>query len=210
MASSFGGLYSLSLPSPVPSLSFFLLLLFLVTGIGKIFNHSAPVVGESLFVWGGTRPGYPKVHESPQKIKLYSTIDRLDFRTGRWSSHVTRGTSPPLGPIRYFCTVRNTDIFYMGGYCGHDDCYHNDVNLFNTLTYEWNKLISSSDIVMKRACGGMVCMESMGTEYLLVIGGKGSTPTTYQSHYQYDQLVIGNVYTNEHNLLNLSTSKIQL
>ena len=210
MASSFGGLYSLSLPYPVPSLSFFLLLLFLVTGIREIFNHSAPVVGESLFVWGGSRPGYPEVHESPQKMKLYSTIDRLDFRTGCWSSHMTRGTSPPLGPIGYFCTVRNTDIFYMGGYCGHDNCYHNDVNSFNTLTYEWNKLISSGDIVMKRAYGNMVCMEYMGTEYLLVIGGYGSTPTTYQSHYQYDQMVSGRVCTNEHNLLNLSTSKIQL
>ena len=210
MASSFGGLYCLSLPSPVPSLSFFLLLLFLVTGIGKILEHSAPVVGESLFVWGGNRPGYPEIHESPQKMKLYSTIGRLDFRTGCWSSHVTRGTSPPLGPHGYFCTVRNTDIFYMGGYCGHDDCYHNDVNSFNTLTYEWNKLISSSNIVMKRGQGGMVCMESMGTEYLLVIGGHGSTPTTYQSHYQYEQMVTGRVRTNENNLLNLSTSKIQL
>ena len=193
------------------SVSLSLSFLFLViTGIGGIFEHSAPVVGESLFVWGGSRPDYPRVHESPQKMKLYSTIDRLDFRTGRWSSHVTRGTSPPLGPHGYFCTVRNTDIFYMGGWCGHDSCYHNDVNSFNTLTYEWNKLISSSDIVMKRAYGNMVCMESMGTEYLLVIGGHGSTPTTYQSHYQYDQLVDGRVRTNEHNLLNLSTSKIQL
>uniref|UniRef100_A0A1X7ULS2 ZU5 domain-containing protein n=1 Tax=Amphimedon queenslandica TaxID=400682 RepID=A0A1X7ULS2_AMPQE len=50
----------------------------------------------------------------------------------------------------------------------------------------------------------MVCMESMGTEYLLVIGGAGSTPTTYQSQYQYDQMYNGRVRTNEHNLLNLS------
>ena len=185
--------------------------LFLVgRSISSIAQHSAPVVGESLFVWGGSRPGYPKVHESPQKMKLYSTIDRLDFRTGCWSSHVTRGTSPPLGPKGYFCTVRNNDIFYMGGYCGHDNCFHNDVNLFNTLTYEWNKLMSSSDIVMRRGFGGMVCMESMGTEYLLVIGGQGSTPTTYQSQYQYDQMFNGRVRTNEDNLFNLSTSKIQL
>ncbi|XP_019852457.1 PREDICTED: uncharacterized protein LOC109582241 [Amphimedon queenslandica] len=174
-------------------------------GIGEIFEHLAPVVGESLFVWGGSRPIYPEVHESPQKRKLCSSIDRLDFMTGRWSSHVTSGTSPPLGPQGYFCTVRNNDIFYMGGYCGHDDCFHNDVNLFNTLTYEWNKLIPNCDIVMKRAGGGMVCMESMDTEYLLVIGGEGSTPMAYQSQYQYDQLANGRVYTNEHNLLNLST-----
>ena len=163
-------------------------------------------------MWGGSRPGLPLVHDSPQKKKFLSTIDRLDFRTGRWSSHVTRGTSPPLGPLGYFCTTRNTDILYFGGECGHDDClcYHNDINSFNSLTYEWTNLIPTSDTVMKRAGGGMMCMECMGTEYLLIIGGLGSTPTTHHSQYQYDQMVNGLVRTNEHNLFNLSTSKIQL
>ena len=62
---------------------------------------------------------------------------------------------------------------------------------------------------MKRASGGMMCMECMDTEYLLIIGGVGSTPTTY-SQYRYNQLVTSAVRTNEHNLFNLSTSKIQL
>ena len=194
---------SLSLSLPY---SFF----FLVTGISKIFDHSAPVVGESLFVWGGSRPDLPRVHDSPQKKKLLSTIDRLDMRTARWSSHVTRGTSPPLGPVGYFSTTRNTDIFFFGGWCGHDLCYHNDVNLFNSLTYEWTNLIPTSHTVMKRVYGGMMCMECMGTKYLLIIGGNGSTHTTRHSQYQYDQMVSGHVRTNEHNLFNLSTSKIQL
>ena len=73
--------------------------------------------------------------------------------------------------------------------------------------YEWTNLIPTSDTVMKRALGGMMCMECMGTEYL-IIGGGGSTPTTRHSQYQYDQMVNGHVYTNEHNLFNLSTSKI--
>ena len=55
-----------------------------------------------------------------------------------------------------------------------------------------------------------MCMECMGTEYLLIIGGFGSTPTTRHSQYQYDQTVTDAVRTNEHNLFNLSTSKIQL
>ena len=55
-----------------------------------------------------------------------------------------------------------------------------------------------------------MCMECMGTEYLLIIGGMGSTPTTHHSQYQYDQMANGEFYTNEHNLFNLSTSKIQL
>ena len=63
---------------------------------------------------------------------------------------------------------------------------------------------------MKRGGGCMVCMESMGTEYLFMIGGTGSTPTTYQSQYQYIQLVNGTIRTNEQNLLNLSTSKYLL
>ena len=199
-------------PSPSPSLSLFLTYSFfiLLTGISDIFEHSAPVVRESLFVWGGNRPGLPLVHDSPQKEKFLSTIDRLDMRTARWSFHVTRGTSPPLGPVGYFSTTRNTDIFFFGGWCGHDDCYHYDVNLFNSLTYEWTNLIPTSDTVMKRAFGGMMCMECMGTEYLLIIGGHGSTPTTRHSQYQYDQLVNDRDCTNEHNLFNLSTSKIHL
>uniref|UniRef100_A0A1X7T0B8 Uncharacterized protein n=1 Tax=Amphimedon queenslandica TaxID=400682 RepID=A0A1X7T0B8_AMPQE len=173
--------------------------------LGGISGHSAPVVGESVFLWGGDRPDLPVVHDSPQKKKLLSTIDRLEFGTGHWSSNVTRGTSPPLGAIEYFCTTRNNEIFFFGGYCGHDDCFHNDVNSFNSLTYEWSNIISTSDAVMKRGEGGMVCMESMGTEYLFMIGGTGSTPTTYQSQYQYIQLVTGRIRTNEQNLLNLST-----
>ena len=161
-------------------------------------------------MWGGNRYDLPRVHDSPQKKKFLSTIDRLDFRTGRWSSHVTRGTSPPLGPSDYFCTTRNTDILYFGGWCGHDLCFHNDINSFNSLTYEWTNLISTNDTVMKRGAGGMMCMECMGTEYLLIIGGAGSTPTTHHSQYQYDQMSNGAVRTNEHNLFNLSTSKIQL
>ena len=178
--------------------------------LGGISLHSAPVVGESVFVWGGSRPDLPLVHDSPQKRKLLSTIDRLEFRTGLWSCHVTRGTSPPLGAIDYFCTTRNTDIFFFGGWCGDGLCYHNDVNSFNSLTYEWSNIIPTSDAVMKRAFGRMICMESMGTEYLFMIGGAGSTPTTYQSQYQYLQKVNGDICTNEQNLLNLSTSKYLL
>uniref|UniRef100_A0A1X7UEM5 CARD domain-containing protein n=1 Tax=Amphimedon queenslandica TaxID=400682 RepID=A0A1X7UEM5_AMPQE len=173
--------------------------------LGGISHHSAPVVGESVFLWGGERPDLPLVHDSPQKKKLLFTINRLEFRTGRWSSHVTRGTSPPLGPIGYFCTTRNNEIFFFGGDCGHDLCFHNDVNSFNSLTYEWSNIIPTSDAVMKRAGGGMVCMEFMGTEYLFMIGGVGSTPTTYQSQYHYIQLLNGHIRTNEQNLLNLST-----
>ncbi|XP_019862840.1 PREDICTED: uncharacterized protein LOC109591565 isoform X2 [Amphimedon queenslandica] len=173
--------------------------------LGGIAHHSAAVVGGSVFLWGGQRPDLPIVHDSPQKRNFLSTIDRLEFRTGRWSSHVTRGTLPPLGAIGYFCTTRNNDIFFFGGTCGDGLCFHNDINSFNSLAYEWSNIIPTSDAVMKRVEGGMVCMESMGTEYLFMIGGAGSTPTTYQSQYQYIQLVTGAIRTNEQNLLNLST-----
>ncbi|XP_019852467.1 PREDICTED: uncharacterized protein LOC109582255 [Amphimedon queenslandica] len=113
--------------------------------------------------------------------------------------------SPPLGAMGYFCATRNNDIFFFGGYCGHEICFHNDVNSFNSLKYEWSNIIPTSDAVMKRSNGGMVCMESMGTEYLIMTGGIGSIPTTYQSQYQYIQMVNGRILTNEQNLLNLST-----
>uniref|UniRef100_A0A1X7SK19 Uncharacterized protein n=1 Tax=Amphimedon queenslandica TaxID=400682 RepID=A0A1X7SK19_AMPQE len=90
---------------------------------------------------------------------------------------------PPLGPIGYSSTTRNSDIFFFGGYCGHDLCYRNDVNSFNSLTYEWSNIIPTSDAVMKRSTGGMVCMESMGTEYLFMIGGTGSTPRALHTNH---------------------------
>lgn len=185
---------------------------FVIIGSFQLRNvsrHAASVVGESLFVWGGKRPKLPKVHSSLRKKKFLSTIDRLNFRTGHWSRDLTKGT-PPLGPRGYSCTTRNTDILYFGGDCGHDRCYHNDVNSFNSLTYEWTNLVSTSDAVMKRACAGMMCMESEGMDYLLIIGGDGPPPTSYQSQYQYHQLYDGRVLTNEHNLFNLSKSKITI
>ncbi|XP_019858564.1 PREDICTED: uncharacterized protein LOC109586793 [Amphimedon queenslandica] len=60
---------------------------------------------------------------------------------------------------------------------------------------------------MKKGYGGMISVEFDGAEYLVIIGGIGSTPTVYHPQFQYDQLKNGCVRTNEQLLYNVSTGQ---
>ena len=65
-------------------------------------RHKAPVIGDSLYLWGGSQLALPLVHDSPQKKQLASLVEVFSFSTGQWSSQLTRGT-PPQGVIGYSC-----------------------------------------------------------------------------------------------------------
>ena len=170
-------------------------------------NHSAPVIGDSLYLWGGNYPYLPPVHDSPQKRKLTSTVETFSFSSTRWSSHLTRGT-PPLGLIGYSCTTFRSNIYYYAGYCGHEDCYYNSLNVLNTLTMSWTQLHPNDESRMKKGYGRMLSLEFDGTDYLFMVGGVGPTaPVVKHPQFQYEQIMNGRVLTNEQLLYNLSNSE---
>ena len=172
-------------------------------------NHKAPVIGESLYLWAGSHVDLPEVHDTIQKRKLTSIVDVYQLSTADWSSHLTRGT-PPLGVAGYSCTTSYSSIYYFAGYCGHDDCYHNTLNALNTIKMQWTSCSNSELSLMKKCDAGMISLEFDGAEYLLIIGGVGSTPIDYHPQFQYKQLKDGRVRTNEQLLYNVSTGKILL
>uniref|UniRef100_A0A1X7SQP4 Uncharacterized protein n=1 Tax=Amphimedon queenslandica TaxID=400682 RepID=A0A1X7SQP4_AMPQE len=170
-------------------------------------KHSAPVIGDSLYLWGGDELDLPEVHDSPQKRKLTSTVETFSFSSARWSSHLTRGT-PPLGVIGYSCTTFRSNIYYYAGWCGHDQCYHNSLTVLNTLTMSWTQLHPNDESRMKKINGGMLSLEFDGTDYLLMVGGSGPTlPAVKHPQFQYDQIESRGVFTNEQLLYNLSNGE---
>ena len=172
-------------------------------------GHSAPVIGDSLYLWGGVQLDLPQAHDSPQKRKLTSTVETFSFSSARWSSHLTRGT-PPLGVSGYSCTTFHSNIYYYAGWCGHDDCHHNSLSVLNTLTMSWTQLHPNDESMMKKGYGGMLSLEFDGTNYLFMVGGAGPTALAVKHpQFQYEQLKIDLALTNEQLLYNLSNGEFQ-
>ena len=175
-------------------------------------EHTTAVVGEVLYCWGGRQKGFDKSHYSPSMRQCTSVIDAFNLLSGVWSSKPTRGT-PPLGIRGVSCTTINNNIYYFGGYCGHDSCYHNSLNCLDTLTLQWKELQPNSDnSVTKRGFGGMIVMGSEGEpQQLLVIGGIAPISTIIQYHHQFKYSKIPSrddrLRTNEQNIYNLSSGK---
>ena len=175
-------------------------------------RHTTAVVGEVLYCWGGYQEGLDASHDSPSKRQCTSAIDAFNLLSGVWSSKPTRGT-PPLGFRGVSCTTINNNIYYFGGFCGHDNCYHNSLNCLDTLTLQWKELQpTSNNSVTKRGFGGMIVMGSEGEpQQLLVIGGQGPISTTTHYHHQFKYNKIPSrddrLNTNEQNIYNLSSGK---
>ncbi|XP_011408353.2 PREDICTED: uncharacterized protein LOC105315411, partial [Amphimedon queenslandica] len=174
-------------------------------------QHTTAVVGEALYCWGGDQEGLVRSHDSPTKRQCTSAIDAFNLLSGVWSSQPTRGT-PPLGIIGVSCTTINNNIYYFGGWCGHDTCYHNSLNCLDTLTLQWKELQSTNNnSVTKRGLGGMIVMGSEGEpQQLLVIGGVAPISTITQYHqFECNKMTGADdlVSTNEQNIYNLSSGQ---
>ena len=180
--------------------------------LGWRAKHTAAVVGEVLYCWGGDQQGLPQVHDSDLKRRCTSTVDTLNLLSGSWSSQITTGT-PPLGVRGVSCTTNINNIYYFGGYCGHDNCHHNSLNRLDTLTLQWRELQSTgNNSVNKRGYGGMMLMESEDEpQQLMIIGGRVllSAITLFHHQFQYIKLADEDdrALTNEQNIYNLSTGK---
>ena len=165
-----------------------------------------------MYAWGGAELDLPPVHSSNEKQTFTSKIKIFHLPSGQWNVKATSG-NPPLGVMGYSCTAVGEKIYYFGGYCGHDVCYHNSLNELDTVNLTWKQLhVQSTDnhiSVMKRGFGGMITVEDNGT-HLLMIGGYGSPPTVQLQQAQYIYSRDGQcVRTNECNMYNILTGKCQ-
>ena len=189
--------------------------LFLDYQLVERSGHSTLKVGDYLYMWGGIQPGLPAAHNNEKKKAMSSVIEVHHLPTGTWQQKATIG-NPPLGISGYASAVIGSEIFYYGGYCNHDDCYHNSLYSFNVDTLTW-KLLSSTTPHhgprMKHHCG-MVPIHFDGENYLVLIGGYGPAynNTLKQPGAQYWQknlVAAGMQHTNEIYYYKLSTGQIE-
>ena len=162
-------------------------------------------------MWAGYQVGLPGVHDSEKKRRITSNIQHFTPSTSQWITRGTTGT-PPLGVRGYCCTAINDQLYYFGGECGHDDCYHNSITQLDTVSLQWRELepTDATRPVMRRGWGGMISFEHDGVHHLLMIGGRGSKPAVQLPHYKYIELSDGEWRTNEHSIYNISSSKVLL
>ena len=155
----------------------------------KRSQHSTIKVGNYLYMWGGEQPGLPGVHNSEKKKSMSSVMEVCHLPSGRWEQKPTTGT-PPLGVRGYAAAAIGNKIFYYGGSCGHYPCSHNSLFSFNVDTFNWEELSPTTPHHgprMKHQCG-IVAVQLDGEDYLVVIGGTGSSDnnTPKQPGAQYD------------------------
>ena len=113
----------------------------------------------------------------------------------RWEKKHTTNTPPP-GVFGCGSCSSGTDIYYFGGYCGHDSCYHTSLFCLSTTKLVWDELVPSTDHSrpMRKAYGVLLALD----DQLLAFGGKSKTYPSNSSpvaKYETDQYW---VYTNEH------------
>ena len=125
-----------------------------------------------LYMWGGRQPDLPEAHDSEKKKSMSSVMEVCHLPSGRWEQKPTTGT-PPLGVMGYAAAAIGNEIFYYGGWCGHDDCNHNSLFSFNVDTFNWKELYPTTlhGPMMKWFCD-MVAVQLDGEDYLVVIGGR--------------------------------------
>ena len=175
------------------------------------YDHRSNVVGNKLYVWSGNQRDCPEIHSSEAKQRYNSRVEILDLITGNWRQCPTTG-NPPLGFIEYASAVIDNNIIYFGGWCGHEDCYHNSLTSLCVDTMQWKELSPTNPHtgpMMKSACG-MIPVKIDGKYHLLVIGGYGpSVNTSQQDTAQYSDIGMqsGYIRTNEQHYFNLSTGK---
>lgn len=171
-------------------------------------GHCTVVIEDTLYLWGGDQKRLPNVHDSEAKRAVTTVIDVFQLHTGKWNLMETQG-NPPLGVSGYACSSVRNKIYYFGGDCGHDNCYHNCLNELNIEVSTWIEISPTSpELVgpMRKAACDMVYMTYDEDDLLFVFGGYGLFPSIPQcgSLYEVD-LMNGLFRTNEQHLFNLTS-----
>lgn len=153
----------------------------------------------------------PMVHSNEQKIEFLSIVDTLDLKTGEWKPHCTTG-NPPLGVYASCCTPVGKIIYFFGGHCGHENCYHNSLHMLDTSQFQWNdaNFNNSHNLPMKKGWCGMVSFKEDNLSSLCVVGGLGILPEKYQEHqYTPDELDQNFGWTNEIHIFSIENGNSQ-
>ena len=162
-----------------------------------------------MYVWGGLHEDLPLVHDNEDKRKFTSSFDIFHLPTSKCERKSTTGT-PPSGVMGYACTNIGNTIYYFGGSCKADDCYHNNLYELNTITNKWGEIVNSTpdNVPMRKNACGMISFNINGKDKLLLVGGLGPTPVTTHSHSQYvpNPNKPNLCYTNETHLMCVSSS----
>lgn len=174
----------------------------------RIFSHSSAIVGNEVFIWGGSRPGVPSDYNSIGKTEFTASIDVLDL--SNYSTFIKRETTgiPPSWAIKYSCCCIGSDIYYFGGSWG--TCFgYSNLFVLNTKNYGWreikcNTMSFDNRPIEKEGCG-MIPFSMNGKDYVLVIGGQGPLPAYPPSHAHYAQGRKSDCFNNEVHITCVST-----
>ena len=151
----------------------------------------------------------PYEHDSDKKRNLTSFVEIFDIPSLSWS-RVPTVSIPPAAVMVYSCASISDTVYYFGGDCKPDDCYHSNVFAFSTTGNKWNEILytGTKTTPMKKAGSGMISFSSDEENYLLTIGGIGPIPATIPSHSVYvpSPTRPNLMYTNETNALCVSSS----
>ena len=131
----------------------------------------------------------------------------LNLPSIEWTSVSTTGT-PPAGAMNYGATTIGEDMYFFdGGSCDGVYCVHNDLYQLNTNDKVWRCIPCTNRPMKKHNCGS-ISYSYQGSDYILVLGGRGRTqpPAEPQLHSLYTPDRWGDYYTNEVHIMNVTTS----
>ena len=173
-----------------------------------ISHHRIISTDGTVVTWHGTSPNMPKVHSSALKKSLTSNIQTFDMSALSWTSVATTG-EPPAAVMDYSSCSLGNKMYYFGGNCIPDGCFHNDLFTLDTLSKDWRQVDyigSPTSSPMKKIGHEMASFTIDSNDYLFVFGGVGPTPTPTPSHGQYVLYTTrpNRSYTNEVHMLCVS------
>ena len=174
-------------------------------------GHQTIRVGSDVYMWAGMMDNSPRVHDSKKKRQLVSCVEVFHSERGDWTCQPTSG-APPLGVCGYGCTAVDDVLHFFGGYCNHDNCYHNSIYSLSTSSLHWVELsptTSESGTPMKKCDSGMLVFKEGEEEILYIAAGFGPTPLYRQPGAQYEAVtgVSDLGWCNEQHMFSLSTSE---
>ena len=174
-------------------------------------GHQTIRVGNDVYMWAGLVDGMPRVHDSQEKRRFTSCVEVFHSERGDWTRQPTSG-APPLGVFGYGCTAVGDALHFFGGYCCHDDCYHNSIHSLSTSYFHWVELsptTSEGGAPMRKAyCGGIIPFKDREEgDILYIVAGYGPNPSHRQPGAQYEAADSGRVRCNEQHMFSLSTSE---